>query len=694
MTQAIRLHLPAAAAPSGDFIPLADAAALLMRDVDHLRRVCRNQYHAIGLARKTESGEWEISRAADPRLSVIESQEGRDLRQIEEAHRSGTPAPIVNQAIAKRDIIKRWFASDDRSGSEDARRERFVNRLKSDGSLAGAGVSKLSPRTLRDWVTQYSHGGVSALVRRVGWTKGENTIGTAAWVMFMQVMAVPGVDVTAAYEQVRGHIRLSNLADQDRWNWPALRTVQHHYKTGVPLPAKVRMKGGPQKFEATCVPKIKRNPSDIAAGEWLVGDMRTLDIHAKVYGERELRRVRLILTSWICMRSRKTVGWHIGERGNSDTVLSSFKMACTTMGTLPRIATIDNGTPYKAVAGPARRESKWSDEDSDRFQTAFEKLGIEVNYALPFHPWAKSVESDFRKMAADFDTWFVGYIGGSPASRPEDAEKWTRREIRTLPTVDDIRAAFASWLESQSSRTGHRGEGMERGSRNEAFAEFYTTTPRRCGEYTLSAALCRTVGPVKVGRDGVRFEGFDYGTQDLAVFDLQGEEVWIAVDPVVRDTIKLCRKDGTVRCEARIDRPIGATSDDFRERLAHQAKCRKRVKQYAPSRDYLLKTPHQQIQDRRRAARPAEPLPARPAAETVELVRSDIEASMQKVRKASGAETLRQLSSANAAAETVNERRLSIMDLGGAREVESIPAPSAMDLLKQLRMNGGSQKND
>jgi len=673
MMLALQTTLAIAPAADAGFIPLADAAALLSRDTAHLRRVCSDSYEAIGLARKNAQGEWLISRAADPRLAGFETREARDLRQLAEQRKAGVAARSLNRAMAQRDIIHGWLALDDVSGSEDARRQRFINRLAADGTLARAGIKKLKPRTLRAWTELYGREGIACLVKRTGWRKGENRIGTHAWAMFLEIMRIPGqtVTVTRAYAQVRGHIIRERLGNDDAWTWPALRTVQRQYQVGVPGPAKVLMRNGPKLFEARCIPKITRDPSDVAAGEWLVGDEHTFDFQGRADGERGPYRIRFKLTAWRCVRSRKMVGWFIGPRANSDTILSSFKMAVTMTGTIPRIVTIDNGTDYRAVGGPPKRRAGWDEYDGDRVQGAIERLSIDVNYAIPFHPWAKAVESEFRTLTADFAAFMPSFWGGRPDRRPEDAERWTKKHVRDLPTLDPVREAFTGYLEGRHSQPS-RGLGMEGLSPNAAFAEFYTTSPRYAEPGVLELLLCRHVGPVKVGRDGVRHEGVNYGTIDQAVFLLQGREVWIALDPVQRDRITLCEKDGTPLCVARAARPIGATSDEFRERIAHQKRCKKIVREYAPSRDYLMKTPVQQINANRLAAAKSmasEPLPARPAAERVELVRADLVPAVQKVARAAGAEALRKLGALNDAARAMNEAPLNILDF--AREIET-----------------------
>ncbi|MBN2562318.1 MAG: hypothetical protein JXQ75_15445, partial [Phycisphaerae bacterium] len=62
------------------FLPAKDAALRLGLNVDHLCRLCRDQYATAGLAKKI-AGRWVIHPNADPRLLGLETWDGRDIRQ-------------------------------------------------------------------------------------------------------------------------------------------------------------------------------------------------------------------------------------------------------------------------------------------------------------------------------------------------------------------------------------------------------------------------------------------------------------------------------------------------------------------------------------------------------------------------------------------------------------------------------------
>ena len=132
------------------------------------------------------------------------------------------------------------------------------------------------------------------------------------------------------------------------------------------------------------------------------------------------------------------------------------------------------------------------------------------------------------------------------------------------------------------------------------------------------------------------------------------------------------------------DRNLGITQDEIRAAETMRRQAAKTVKKYPHARDMLLKTTPQRISALRRAAAKAmqktDAAIAAPPVESVRLVRPDIAAGAERVKRAAGLETMRRLTGANAAAESVNSmapgnsRWVDFAALAGPDEIE---APSA-----------------
>lgn len=660
--------------PDG-WIRVQDAAPRLQMSERHLRRLCEEIYRAAGLAKK-HAGSWIIARAADPRLAELDTWEGRDLRQEGELLKEGCKKSAIDRACRLRALIQEYFKFRGVSRREADLCREFLNKCIRDDTFKARGIKAYKPDTWRKLCGAYRKHGLRALVRKPYADRGRRLPGARALAYFLQVIGVGhGITVTDAVKDLQGYVLQNKLSEDPEWHVPSVATMQKWYRQNVPRAGRVLIAEGPRKMRAKCIPKIQRDPLlDYAAGELLVLDERTFDCNVRELGERGWFAYRPRLTAFRDAVSGMIVGWHVGRRANTDTIIAALRMAILTTGTVPREAIFDNGPSEKAVGLGSRKRRRFEKFDGKRIETVCDRLAIVVHFAGAFCPWAKSVESTFNALKT-FDRFQLSFTGGSPVAKPEDLTKWTKENILALPTIDSFREQFSAYLDAyhEEPRRSSVATGL---CPRQALETLRTENPRKIDGDTLDV-LCRTlVGPVKVQRDGVRHEKLQFGTWDEAVFKLQGEKVWLAVDPIDRDSVLLCHADGTPICTAHVAAPMGYKSEEVREAIAFQRRCERAVKQYAPSRDYLLKTTPQQIAERRKLAAqarqiPDKHLPPRPAAVSVELVRPDVAEAAERVKRAAGAEAMRRLAGTNAAADAVNasrRRRVDFARFAGAND--------------------------
>ncbi len=448
-------------------------------------------------------------------------------------------------------------------------------------------------------------------------------------------------------------------APRHGWKWPSLRTVQRWFAEEVPEPQKVYARKGPRQFQATCIPAINCEFNMPAGSHW-VGDEMLHNFPVRVPdAARGWRLVRPILTAFIDKRSRVFVGWDMGERGNSDTILSAFKTGALSYG-LPSEITIDNGRDYRSVGGGRRQ---WSDFDELRIGGAFEQSGILTHYAIPYWAWSKLIEPAFGVVQAGFDQHQPGWLGRFPDERPAD---WKERAGNMMdhPTLDEARQLFATWLQSYHA-TIHSGLG---GLTPNLVMERERGEIRKCDPAVLDVLCCRVVGPVKVGRDGVRHNGVTYGQANEQVFLLQGKKVWLRVRPDRADSVTVCDDQGVPICVATNERLKGATQEDLRKAMEYKGRLRKKVREaQAGAVDLLFSKPDQVMELKRRAAKAAEAklreqLPAVAEAPAVTIVRPDLHEAAKKLAKQNGFDRL----AAKAAAEGRNAVGLPRESVGAA----------------------------
>lgn len=665
--------------PDG-WLPLAEAAERLGQSERHLRRRCSDELQRIGLAKQCGRA-WIVSKTVDPRLADarIETAELRDIRQVGELAKEGYAAAAIRLAERKRDIVAGLCNFKGRSRGEESLRREFINSLYAAGKLPVKGIPKLSVRGLRKWQADYRVGGIRALVRKPYSDRECRAFGTKARDLFANYMlTVPGQSAAEALRLVIGHVRANGWGEDPDWAVPSVRHAQQWYAENIPHAVKVHAKEGPHKFAAKCLPKIARCLEEVPAGSHLVGDERTMDFMVRVPSRDGWRRARPKLTAWMDSRSRMIAGWILSESANSGSILASFKMACLALETAPDEVTIDNGKDYRSVAGRTRRSRKWDEFDAKLISSAFERLGVTVHYAIVRQPWAKSIESRFNTVKDGFDRYFESFWGGTPDERPWDADRWTREHIERLPTMEEARDAVDEFLAALHEEPLN-GDGMFGLSPRQAMKQYYTQSPRPVSAEALTLICTRMHGPVKVGRDGVRFNNTLYGKFDDEIVRLQGQRVYLLADPVEAFRVTICDERGVPITTAYADKNLGQTVDEVRAAEAARRRAKRIVKAYPQARDTTLRTPMQGIAELRTIAAkarqiPDEQLPPPPERVSARIVRPDIERRAQEMKKAAGVETLRRLHKTDAAASALNETRAITLS-----ELNAISAPVEPD---------------
>ncbi|GJM25071.1 MAG: hypothetical protein DHS20C16_14860 [Phycisphaerae bacterium] len=432
----------------------------------------------------------------------------------------------------------------------------------------------LAVSTFKSHVKRYDRSGQFKLLSQID-TRGRKTghvvtCDPEAWAFFCdyylddrKMSVALCYDLTAHECKIRG------------WAWPSKRTIERRIKTDIPYMTLVLEREGERAFKSKCVPRIRRSYEDVPAGDVWCADECTLDFYCQVpNGKGGIKRGRPILTAWLDVRSRMFIGWHIGHRANSDTIVASFKMGVREHGP-PLEVHCDNGEDYKSVAG---RSKKWSAIDQQRLADLYSELEIKVHWAIPYEPQAKIIESHFRAVHGRFDKLFDSYCGNNPEARPDLANKIP---VHRLPKLDEVREQFSKWLCAHHAKP-QSGDSMYNLSPQQAMSQFRGKSVRPPLNDALLEFLCaKIVGPVKVTKDGVRHQGIQYGQGCDALYRLQGERVLLRVQPDRLDFVDVCDLNGRPVAKATNDRLTGATQDDIRTAMSRRKRARKIAREAA-----------------------------------------------------------------------------------------------------------------
>lgn len=350
---------------------------------------------------------------------------------------------------------------------------------------------------------------------------------------------------------------------------------------------------GEQAYRAECEPKIARDFEGIPAGAHWEADGHTLDCYVRVPdGRGGWKRTRPTLFAIKDVRSRMYVGSALGETENTYVALTAFAEALRTHGA-PLMFTMDHQKAGKA-AGFRRPRSLSACFERGIFPGLFDALGIRLHKPPARTPWAKAIESGFKRVVNTFSRHVESYCGSGFADRPEQA---ARIPIHELPTIDHVRVLWTQWLERYHAEE-HSGRGTD-GLSPSLVMERYRGEVRRVPAEVIELLCSRAVGPLKVGRDGVGVpiagRKVVFGNRDPEVWRLQGRQVWARIDPQRLDAVTLCDRGGRVLCVATNRRLSTATPEDARYAARERRSIKRATAQAARGRMSQLRDSAGQI---------------------------------------------------------------------------------------------------
>jgi putative transposase len=323
---------------------------------------------------------------------------------------------------------------------------------------------------------------------------------------------------------------------------PSYTTVRIYLKSR-PEAVRTLAKEGEKVFNNKMRPFVIRDYRKLAVNEIWVSDHMRHDVFVRndldLPGSTPDARLRLWLTAFMDVRSRKIVGMSWCVNPSSESISSALRVAVAQFG-VPREVLIDNGEDYKKISKQVPL--------SPELNGVMARLEMRVRRALPYEPQAKPIESFFRTLHQRFDAKLAPYYcGPSPERRPEECaliikehDQYLSGKIDQSPLLpaSEFIAMAAMWLVSDyNSEFEHSGHGMDGRTPNEIFDELLPEASRqRCNPQELAPLfwerekrVLREGGCVMIRKE--RYEPAD--APSAAQLQLHNaKEIIIACDPM------------------------------------------------------------------------------------------------------------------------------------------------------------------
>lgn len=348
----------------------------------------------------------------------------------------------------------------------------------------------------------------------------------------------------------------------------------------IPVPVRKYYRFGEKVFRDECAPYIRRIYDDLASNDVWVCDNHTFDVF--VDGGEGSRPIRVYLTGFLDVRSRKMVGWYVTDAPRSDATLYALRRGIERYG-IPKMVYSDNGREFLTHDIGGRGFRKSAKTDGHEPPTILRHLGIEFRTALVKNAKAKIIERAFREVKECFSRLFAGYTGGTIAERPERLKK-TGRLASNFTLLEEFAGYVDVYIEGHFNKQPHKGVGMGGRTPDQVYAQcLYEQRTARPDE--LNLMMLRNSRMVKVQRDGVSLKLYDkelYFNSEELLMNHIGEKVYFRYDPDNLEEVRVYDGQDRFLCTAQQKGALSyfASKEEVQKAMKENRELEKTVKAY------------------------------------------------------------------------------------------------------------------
>ncbi len=349
----------------------------------------------------------------------------------------------------------------------------------------------------------------------------------------------------------------------------------------IPNAVKMYFREREKVFIDKCAPYIKRMYEDLESNDIWVADNHTFDVMV----EKEGKPVRVYLTAFMDVRSRKMTGWCVTDAPCSDATIYALKKGCEKFG-VPRSIYTDNGREFlfHDLGGNGFRKKKKSGEEL-KLPSILDDLGIEFRTALPRNARGKGIERAFCTVKEHFSKLFESYTGGTILERPDKLKKIVKTG-KGLPNIEEFIEYVDIYIEGWYNKQPHEGTGMRGKCPDEVFAENMITKrvlPKDKADLMFMRYAKSNTGMLKVGKNGITLTFYgkqlQYWNEELWQ-NYFGQNVYVRYSPEDLNSIRVYDEQKRFLCIAELKEELSYTASK-QEVKKHQQQNRNAIKEVA-----------------------------------------------------------------------------------------------------------------
>lgn len=342
---------------------------------------------------------------------------------------------------------------------------------------------------------------------------------------------------------------------------PSITTFSR-YVGKIPVPYIRYWRQNEKTFIGECSPYIKRMYDELESNDIWVADNHTFDIMVN----KNNAPVRVYLTAFMDVRSRKMTGWCVTDAPSSDATIFALKRGCEKYG-VPKFIYTDNGREFlfHDLGGNGFRKKRKKDEPI-KLPSILDDLGIGFTTALPRNARAKGIERAFYTVKETFSKLYEGYTGGTILEKPDRLKTAVKNMDMLLP-IDEFKKQVDTYITGIYNKHNHNGEGMNGRSPDEVFASNLIEQrilPKDKADLMFMRYAKSNTGTLKVGKNGIslKFYGQELQYWNEELWRLYfGREVYVRYAPDDLSSIRVYDTEKRFICTADLRGAVSYRAD-------------------------------------------------------------------------------------------------------------------------------------
>ncbi len=208
---------------------------------------------------------------------------------------------------------------------------------------------------------------------------------------------------------------------------------------------------GDKGLQDKCMFWTERDYDQIKVGDILVADGHVLNF--LVINPWTGKPQRMMLVLFFDMKSSMPCGWELLPTENTASISAALRRSIIRLGLVPKIVYLDNGRAFKG------HYFTGTDFEQTELPGLYERLGIKLIIAKPYHGQSKTIER-FFKTFGELERLSPSFIGTAIDSKPAHLNRGEKlhRQINDkitggfVPTLIDSHQAIATWFDAYAAR--------------------------------------------------------------------------------------------------------------------------------------------------------------------------------------------------------------------------------------------------